>query len=68
MTWKVYKKNTNAFHVSMIKYSRGTTYFVCLELDCLGVDIPFFLSPLLGRGTNSNAVLSKISDNIITNK
>jgi hypothetical protein len=50
MTWKVYKKNMNAFHLCMIKYSRGATYFVCLELDCLGVDVPFFISPLLGRG------------------
>jgi hypothetical protein len=50
MTWKAYKKNMNAFHLCMIKYSRGATYFACLELDCLGVDVPFFLSPLLARG------------------
>jgi hypothetical protein len=40
---------------------------VCLELDCLGVDILFFLSPLLGRGPISIAVLcmAKMSHNSI---
>jgi hypothetical protein len=44
------------FHLYMSNYSIGTTYFVCLELDCLGVDIPFFLNPLLGRVPNPNVV------------
>jgi hypothetical protein len=42
-------------------------HFVRYELDCLVVDIPFFLSPLLGRGANSNGVLymAKISNKSI---
>jgi hypothetical protein len=46
----------DVFRLLLRKYSKGATYYVCLELYFLGVDISFFLSPLLGRGPNSNVV------------
>jgi hypothetical protein len=33
----------SAFLLCMSNYSRGATYFVCLELDCLCVDMLSFL-------------------------
>jgi hypothetical protein len=39
ITQKVCKKYMNAFHLCMKNYSRGAMYFVCLELDCVGVEI-----------------------------
>jgi hypothetical protein len=44
------KNYISDFHFCMSRYSRVATYFVCLELECLGVHIPLFISPLLGRG------------------
>jgi hypothetical protein len=33
----------SAFHLWLRNYSRGAKYCVCLECDCLGVDIICFL-------------------------
>jgi hypothetical protein len=46
ITWKVCKKYMNAFHLCMRNYSRGAIFCVCLELDCVGVEI-LFLSLVL---------------------